>query len=83
VRKSGALVALRPKEFDLLVALLKRSGDVVSRRDLLHEVWGYSDGVVSRTVDTHLAELRRKLGIGDREPGAITTVARVGYRLEL
>ncbi|HEU4563263.1 MAG TPA: response regulator [Gemmatimonadaceae bacterium] len=81
VRRAGAPVALRPKEFDLLVALLKRAGDVVSRRDLLHEVWGYSDDVVSRTIDTHVAELRRKLGCAPGQPGHIATVARMGYRL--
>jgi two-component system LytT family response regulator len=83
VRRAERAVALRPKEFDLLVALLKHAGDVVSRRDLLHEVWGYNDDVVSRTVDTHMAELRRKLGHLPGEPGHIATVARVGYRLEV
>ena len=52
----------------------------MTRRDLLHEVWGYNDDVVSRTVDTHMAELRRKLGHHAGEPGHIATVARVGYR---
>ena len=83
VRRGDAAVSLRPKEFDLLVALIKRAGDVVTRRDLLHEVWGYHDDVVSRTVDTHMAELRRKLGHVAGEPGHIATVARVGYRLEI
>jgi two-component system, LytTR family, response regulator len=83
VRRADAAVTLRPKEFDLLVALIKRAGDVVTRRDLLHEVWGYNDDVVSRTVDTHMAELRRKLGHHAGEPGHIATVSRVGYRLEI
>lgn len=83
VRKNGAPVSLRPKEFDLLVALLKRAGDVVSRRELLQEVWGYSDDVVSRTIDTHVAELRRKLGHAPGEPGYIATVSRSGYRLHI
>lgn len=83
VRRAGAPVQLRPKEFDLLVALLKRAGDVVARRELLHDVWGYSDDVVSRTIDTHLAELRRKLGHRAGEPGHIATVARTGYRMEV
>lgn len=83
VRRAGAPVQLRPKEFDLLVALLKRAGDVVGRRELLHEVWGYSDDVVSRTIDTHLAELRRKLGHRAGDPGHISTIARTGYRMEL
>jgi DNA-binding response OmpR family regulator len=83
VRRNGVPVQLRPKEFDLLVALLKRAGDVVARRELLHDVWGYSDDVVSRTIDTHLAELRRKLGHRAGEPGHIATVARTGYRMEV
>jgi two-component system LytT family response regulator len=83
VRRSGTALALRPKEFDLFVALLKRAGEVVSRRDLLHEVWGYSDDVVSRTIDTHIAELRRKLDRAPGQPGHITTVARAGYRLQV
>lgn len=83
VRRAGQTIPLRPKEFDLLVALIKRAGDVVSRRDLLQEVWGYSEDVASRTIDTHVAELRRKLGHPAGSPGHIATVARTGYRLEV
>lgn len=83
VRRGETPVALRPKEFDLLVALMRRAGDVVARRELLHDVWGYSDTVTSRTVDTHVAELRRKLGHSDGQPAHIATVARTGYRLEV
>jgi DNA-binding response OmpR family regulator len=82
-RRGATPIPLRPKEFDLLVAMLKRAGDVVSRRELLHEVWGYSDGVVSRTVDTHIAELRRKMGHAPTDSGYIATVARSGYRLQV
>ena len=82
VRRGGATIPLRPKEFDLLVALVKRAGDVVSRSDLLQQVWGYSEDVASRTIDTHVAELRRKLGHPAGTPGHIATVARTGYRLE-
>ncbi len=81
VRRSGRAVALRPKEYELMVALLRRQGQLVTRRDLLAEVWGYSDDVSSRTVDTHVAVLRRKLGHGALEPGYIATVAKAGYRL--
>lgn len=82
VRRGGRLVALRPKEYDLLRALVARGGAVVSRRELLAEVWGYSDEVSSRTVDTHVAVLRRKLGHRAEEPGFIVTVAKTGYRLK-
>src|SRR5919106_5796696 len=61
VRRGKERVELTPKEFDLLIALLQRQGRVTSRNELLRAVWGYSASVVSRTVDTHVAELRRKL----------------------
>lgn len=83
VRHGDAPVALRPKEFDLLVALMRRAGDVIGRRELLHDVWGYRDSVTSRTVDTHISELRRKLGHADGQPGHIATVPRTGYRLDV
>jgi len=81
VRRAGEPVALRPKEYDLLLALMRRQGELVTRRELLAEVWGYSDDVNSRTVDTHVAVLRRKLGHGPADAGYITTVAKAGYRM--
>ncbi len=81
VRRAGQPVVLRPKEYDLLVAFMQRRGGLVTRRELLAEVWGYSDDVSSRTVDTHVAVLRRKLGHAAAEAGSIVTVARVGYRM--
>jgi two-component system alkaline phosphatase synthesis response regulator PhoP len=83
VRRRGEPVLLRPKEYDLLVALLRRRGQVVSRAELLEEVWGYSGEVYSRTVDTHVAELRRKLEDNAAEPRHILTVRKTGYRIEL
>ena len=81
VTRGGATVNLRPREYDLLVALAKRLGDVVSRAELLRDVWGYGDDVVTRTVDTHVAELRRKLEDDPARPRWIVTVPRAGYRL--
>jgi DNA-binding response OmpR family regulator len=81
VMRGGTEVTLAPKEYDLLAALLRRRGAAVSRRDLLEEVWGYPEVVVSRTVDTHIAELRRKLEENPAEPRHIVTVRKVGYRL--
>jgi DNA-binding response OmpR family regulator len=81
VRRAGEPVALRPKEYDLLVALMRREGELVTRRELLAEVWGYRDDVSSRTVDTHIAVLRRKLGHGAADAGYIMTVAKAGYRM--
>ena len=81
VTRQGAAVALRPKEYDLLVALLRRNGQVATRIELLKEVWGYDDSVMSRTVDTHIAELRRKLEADPANPRHILTVLQTGYRL--
>jgi two-component system, OmpR family, alkaline phosphatase synthesis response regulator PhoP len=82
VLRSGRPVGLTPKEFDLLLALLKRRGAVAGRMELLSEVWGYSAAVLSRTVDTHVAELRRKLETDPAAPRHILTVRKAGYRLE-
>jgi DNA-binding response OmpR family regulator len=82
VSRRGAPVELRPKEFDLLLALARRNGSVASRSELLDEVWGYHDDVVSRTVDTHVAELRRKLESEPAAPRYILTVRKAGYRLQ-
>ena len=81
VKRGGAPVLLRPKEYDLLIALLQRRGQVASRAELLEEVWGYSGEVYSRTVDTHVAELRRKLEENAAEPRHILTVRKSGYRI--
>jgi two-component system alkaline phosphatase synthesis response regulator PhoP len=83
VVRKGEPVLLRPKEYDLLIALLQRKGQVASRAELLEEVWGYSDEVYSRTVDTHVAELRRKLEDNAAEPRHILTVRKTGYRIAL
>lgn len=83
VRRAGVVVSLRPKEYDLLVALLRRKGQVAPRDELLQEVWGYASEVISRTVDTHIAELRRKLERNPAEPEHILTVRKTGYRLQI
>ena len=81
VRRGGVEIALRPKEFDLLAALVRHRGRVVSRADLLREVWGYAAGTESRTVETHLAALRERLGDDPQAPRYIVTVRRAGYKL--
>jgi two-component system, OmpR family, alkaline phosphatase synthesis response regulator PhoP len=82
VRRAGERVELTPKEFDLLIALLRRQGRVTTRTELLKAVWGYNASVVSRTVDTHVAELRRKLEIDAASPRHILTVWKVGYKFQ-
>jgi two-component system, OmpR family, alkaline phosphatase synthesis response regulator PhoP len=81
VTRAGSGVDLSPREFDLLVALIRHGGAVVSRQKLLDEVWGYAADVLSRTVDTHVAELRRKLELDPSRPRHIVTVRKAGYRL--
>ena len=82
VYRAGQQVSLAPREFDLLLALARRRGAAASRAELLREVWQYQTDVVSRTVDLHIAELRRKLEPDPAEPRHIRTVWKVGYRLE-
>jgi len=73
-------VALTPKELELLMALIRRDGAVATRLELLQEVWGHRAAVVSRTVDTHISELRRKLEDEPSHPRHILTVHKAGYR---
>ena len=80
VLRNGVPCTLTPKAYDLLLALLRREGAVASRRDLLTEVWGYGAFVMTRTVDSHVAELRRKLEVHPAEPRHIVTVWKIGYR---
>jgi two-component system, OmpR family, alkaline phosphatase synthesis response regulator PhoP len=81
VSRAGEPVDLAPLEFDLLAALARRRGAVATRRELLAEVWGYADSVFSRTVDAHVALLRRKLEPEPAAPRYILTVRKTGYRL--
>jgi DNA-binding response OmpR family regulator len=82
VMRNGSSVSLTPKEFDLLVALVRRRGSVASRHELLREVWEHQAEVQTRTVDIHIAELRRKLEPDPSAPRHILTVWKAGYRLE-
>jgi DNA-binding response OmpR family regulator len=82
VLREGVEVPLTPKELDLLLALIRRRGAVASRVELLQEVWGHRAAVVSRTVDTHVSELRRKLEDEPSHPRHILTVHKAGYRFQ-
>lgn len=77
----GKVVELTVKEFDLLQALMKAKGRVLTRDQILETVWGYSNAVEieSRTVDVHIRRLREKLG---SEQKRIVTVKGVGYRFD-
>ena len=82
VTRAGEPCMLTPKAFDLLLALAARDGRVVTRQELLKEVWSYGAFVLSRTVDSHIAELRRKLEADPAHPRHIVTVWKIGYRFE-
>lgn len=77
VTLAGREIELTAKEFDLLAALAARPGAVVSRQRLLDDVWDARHHLATKTIDVHVAALRRKLG----EPGWIQTVRGVGFRL--
>jgi two-component system, OmpR family, KDP operon response regulator KdpE len=81
VAYAGRPVDLSPKEFDLLAYLAARAGAVVSKRELLTEVWQLPYGGSDKTVDVHLSWLRRKLGESGAEPRLLQTVRGVGVRL--
>jgi DNA-binding response OmpR family regulator len=76
VKVAGSIVELRPKEFDLLAYLISNRGAVFSRDALLERVWGYDYAGGTRTVDVHVAQLRRKLS----RPDLIRTVRGAGYK---
>lgn len=73
---------LTPLEFDLLYYLAERARQVISREQLLLDVWGYSHNGYARTVDTHVTRLRRKLGAAGLDAGVLHTVHGVGYAFE-
>ncbi len=79
VEIAGQPVALRPKEFDLLLALIEHRGIVLSREQLLDQAWGYDFYGETRTVDVHIAQLRKRLA-GSSSVG-IETVVGIGYKL--
>jgi DNA-binding response OmpR family regulator len=82
VLRGGQRVALTPKEFDLLLTFVRRPGVVHSRVALLRDVWGHSADVLTRTVDIHVAELRRKLERVPARPRHLVTVWKAGYRFD-
>jgi DNA-binding response OmpR family regulator len=84
IERDGRQVKLRPREWSLLNVLLRRANQVVPRSDLMRDAWGYLPGTQSRTLDTHIGMLRRKLGddVGDESARRLQTIRSRGYLLE-
>ncbi len=78
VRQNGEEVPLKPMEFELLAVLAKNKNIAISRENLLRMVWGVDYVGETRTVDVHIGQLRKKLGLADQ----IKTISKLGYRLE-
>jgi two-component system response regulator VicR len=79
-RKGGKLIELTPREFKLLRYFIEHRGEVVGREQLLDAVWDYNEAPLTRTVDMHVAKLRKKVEDTPAEPHFIVTVHRVGYK---
>jgi DNA-binding response OmpR family regulator len=79
-RKGGSPLEMTPKEFQVLRLLASRSGEVVTRDELLNEVWGYENYPTTRTVDNHVATLRAKIELDPANPEHLRTVHGVGYK---
>ncbi len=83
VWRDGVEIRLSKKEFELLHALISRPGQIVTREQLMLEVWETTFWTSAKTIDVHLGWLRRKLGDDTRQPSLITTVRGRGLRFEL
>ena len=75
-------VVLSRKEFDLVHALIERAGEIVTRDELMRDVWGTTFWTSSKTIDVHLGWVRRKLGDDTRRPSLLTTIRGQGLRFE-
>lgn len=78
VLKGGQPVTLTPKEFDVLVFFMRNPDVAITREQLLSNIWGYNFAGESRSVDIHVQQVRRKLGLR----GKLITIPKLGYRLE-
>lgn len=83
VSRGSTVLALTPLEFDLLVCLARRPGQVFSREQLLQEVWGYRHAADTRLVNVHVQRLRAKIEHDPEQPEIIVTVRGIGYKAGL
>ena len=79
-RKKGKPLKLSPREYELLRYFIERQGEIISREELLNQIWGYDSFPNTRTVDAHIAKLRRKIEDKPEEPKLIITVHGIGYK---
>ena len=79
-RKKGRSLKLSPREYELLRCFIERQGEIISREELLKQIWGYDSFPDTRTVDAHIAKLRRKIEDKPEEPKLIVTVHGLGYK---
>jgi DNA-binding response OmpR family regulator len=82
VTVGGEEVSLTPRAYELMMALIRNEGTVLSRVDLLRDVWGHRGLVMTRTVDSHIKELRKRLERDPARPEHFITVWKVGYRFQ-
>jgi DNA-binding response OmpR family regulator len=78
--KDGETLKMSPREYEILRYLLERKGEVVTRDDLLNQVWGYETFPYTRTIDAHIAALRKKIEERPEEPEMIITIHGKGYK---
>ena len=78
--KRGLPIELSPREFEILRYMIDNRGRVISRTEMLGRIWGYSGSLHTRTVDSHIANLRQKLEDLPSNPTYIQTVHRIGYK---
>ena len=79
--RKGKPLKLSPREYELLSYFIKRQGEIISRDELLNQIWGYDSFPNTRTVDAHIAKLRRKIEANPEEPKLIITIHGIGYKL--
>jgi len=79
-RKKGKSLKLSPREYELLRCFIERQGEIISREELLKHIWGYDSYPDTRTVDAHIAKLRRKIEDNPEEPKLIVTIHGIGYK---
>lgn len=79
-RKKGRPLKLSPREYEMLKCFIERQGEIITREELLKQIWGYESYPDTRTVDAHIAKLRHKIEDNPEEPKLIVTVHGIGYK---